>query len=461
MTTINSFLETGKRALITHQDVLSVIGHNISNVNTEGYSRQRANLKTTIPMDDLNYGQIGTGVSVSSITRARDELLDVQVRTESSNLGRWDKQNSALAQIEDIFNEPSSSGFNDVLADFWDAWADLANDPTSSSARTTLRERSTQLTETLNGFDEDIKMVEQLLNEELRNTVQLLNSKAIAVAELNVKIRTTESVGQNANDLRDERDLLLDEMAELADIRYTENSLGSIQIYIDSHIYVQDKEYRLLDFKKTSRNEVNIDQLVWKDNNKQVNLSGGKIKGILQVRDEEAEYVRQRLDELATTLVEKVNELHSAGYGLNGSTGFNFFDPDTTGAGDIGLTDAILDDLDNIAAGGTNAFGDNSIALDIAALADQLILNDGKETFGDFYSSTIANLGSKKQTAELNYYQADAVNTQLANLRQSVQGVVLDEELTEMIKFQRAYGAAAQIVNVASSMMDTIIKLGM
>ena len=460
MPSLSSFLEVGKRALITHQDVLQTIGHNISNVNTEGYSRQRANLQATAAAEDIKYGQIGTGVQIQSITRARDFLLDNQVRNENSELGRWERENTALSQIENIFLEPGDAGFNDIMSDFWDAWADLANDPSSTTARTVLRERTMHLTDAFHNFDEDIKQVEEQLNNEFVLMVNQLNELGSRIADLNIKIRTAESIGQNANDLRDERDRVLDDMSQIIQIKFTDNQDGTVNVYINGDVFVQEKQVRRLGTALNSRNEVNVSKLIWEDSSQEINVNGGKLLGIQQTRDVYAEEVRGRLDELALAVANKVNEKHLAGYDLNGGTGNYFFNENTTGAGNIALSAAILADTDAIAAGSTGAPGDNNTALDIAALSDQLIMNGENETFGDYYASTIAELGAKKQTAEMYYNQSEAVKVQLNNLRQSVQGVVLDEELTEMIKYQRAYAAAAQIVKTASEMMDTIINLG-
>lgn len=460
MPTLNSLLETGKRALIVNQDVLSTVGHNISNVNTEGYSRQRAELSASEAMDNIGYGQIGTGVEINDITRARDHLLDVQYRKELTNFSKWEKQDAALAQIEDIFLEPSDTGFNEILQGFWDAWSDLANDPSSPTARTVLLERATQVTESLNKFDQDITAVQQLLNDEFAMKVGHLNDLAEGLADLNRRIRTVESVGQKANDLRDQRDMILDEMSAMANINTAENTDGSVNVYLNGDMFVQDNEVRLLDTRVTSNNGVRTDRLIWDDNKKSVEVSGGELAGLSEVRDNDAEFVKEQLDELAAAIVEEVNALHNQGYTLDGSAGGNFFDPNYTGAGSIKVTDAILSDIDNIVAAGTSSPGDNTVAMDIAALSGQLIMNDGLETFGDNYASTVAELAARKQTANMYTSQSEAIKTQLGNTRQSVQGVVLDEELTNMIVFQRAYGAAARIIQVANEMMNTIISIG-
>lgn len=460
MGNLNSILEIGKKSLIANSEMLEVIGHNIANVNTEGYSRQRANLTTAFPMDNINYGQMGTGVLVESITRARDALIDKQVRIENNALGQWDKMNNALSEIQSVFAEPSDFGITDILSDFWNGWADLANDPESYGARTALRERAVVLTESLNNCDANLKLIEEQLNQEFKLLVGQLNEYGRQIAELNHKIGSAESVGQNANDFRDQRDLKLDKMAKIISIQYFENDNGSVNVYIGGNIFVQENAAHELTTRVSSRHGVVIDELIWKDGFREVNLTGGELKGLADARDIEAENIRNRMDDLALTIVSEVNQLHSAGYGLSGSTGINFFDEDTTGAGNIALNELILTDLNAIAAAKTSAPGDNSNALDIAALADARVMNNGNETFGQHFASTMSEIGARKVTAESYQEQYEAISIQMMNMRQSIQGVVMDEELTEMIKFQQAYGAAAHVVGVVNELMVTVINLG-
>jgi flagellar hook-associated protein 1 FlgK len=460
MSNLNSILEIGKRALLADREVLNTIGHNITNVNTEGYSRQRANLRPTLPMDNALYGQTGTGITVESITRARDQLLDSQVRSENASLGRWEQEDSALSEIQNLFAEPSDSGFSDMLAEFWDAWDDLANNPADYSARAVLRERSQVIIDKLNGFDGDLRVLEEKFNREFLDLVEECKSYANAIADLNIKIRTAESGGQNANDLRDLRDLALDNLSKIIEIKYIENDDGSVNVYLGGDIFIQGDIVRQITTLSSARNNVVIDELLFQDNLKNITMASGKLKGLLEARDVETENVRSRLDEFALGLVENINTIHRQGYGLNGNTGVDFFDSDSTSAGNIRLGSMILNDLDNIAAGKTNAPGDNSNALDIASLSEALTMNDNSQTFNDHYSSTVAQIGLKKEIYNSNLQETEAVQTQLANTRQSVQGVILDEELTEMIKFQQAFAAAARVVDLADDLMTTVINMG-
>ncbi|MBC8490968.1 MAG: flagellar hook-associated protein FlgK [Candidatus Marinimicrobia bacterium] len=460
MGTLSGILEIGKRALLTNQEALGVIGHNIANVNTEGYSRQRANLEANTPMDNVNYGQLGTGVTIDSVTRARNALLDNQYREESSQLAQYEKQNEALTQIENIFNDPTDFGMASILSDFWNAWGDLANDPESYSARSQLRERAQILVDSFVSADDNLRLVETQLNEEYKTLVDKLNDLASQIAVLNKKIALAEGVGQNANDLRDQRDKKLDEMSEIADIKFSEQSNGAVNVYLDSKIFVQDFNAKELTTRTNSRNGVVYDDLIWKDSYDSVNLTSGKLKGIEIARDEEVEAIRVRLDELAENIVNEVNSRHSAGYGLNGSTGMNFFEDGIVNARDMALDQVIISDLDNIAAAQSNAPGDNSNALDMAELANLRVMNDETETFGDYYSSTLARIGTHKVSAESYVEEYKAVQQNIMNMRESVQGVVMDEELTEMIKFQRAYSAAANLIKVINELMAAVVRLG-
>ena len=455
------FLEIGKRAVLTNQTNMQTIGHNIANVNTEGYSRQRVHQEATAPMDVYQKGQLGTGVMAQEIVRARDLLLDKQVRQEKTELGRWMMQDEMLGSIQNIFVEPSDMGFSNILEEFWNGWGDLANDPESSSARAVLRQRAITLTQSLNDFDADIAALQESANAQIVQFRDKLNDNALKVADLNQNILIAENQGQNANDLRDQRDLLLDEISDIIDIKYVEDEDGTVNVYLGGEIFVQAEIARSLDIKvSSSGHDMSLNNLIWKDTYGDVEINGGKIKGALEFRDVDAEHIRDRLDELAASLIEEVNTLHSAGYGLDGSTGFNFFDENAAGAGDIVIDSVILADLNNIAAAGSNAPGDNTNALAIAALADENTMNDGKEIFSEHFAATVADLGARKENAELFKEQSEAVHLQTVNHRSSVTGVSLDEEMTELIKFQHSFNAAANVISIADELMSTIISLG-
>ena len=274
MGTLSGILEIGKRALLTNQDAMGVIGHNLANVNTEGYSRQRANLTAHTPMDDVNYGQLGTGVQIESVTRARNALLDSQYRDETSHLAQYEKQNEALTQIENVFNDPSDFGMASVMLDFWNAWGDLANDPESYSARIQLREKAGVLVDSFVSADENLRMIENQLNNEFNNLIDKVNRLSSQIANLNLEIASVEGGGQNANDLRDQRDLILDQLAEIVDIKFAEQGNGAMNVYLDSKILVQDGSTKEVAARTNSRNGVVYSDLVWKDNNESISHWG-------------------------------------------------------------------------------------------------------------------------------------------------------------------------------------------
>ncbi|MBC8204807.1 MAG: flagellar hook-associated protein FlgK [FCB group bacterium] len=460
MNNIFSLLEVGKRAVQTNRLQMQVIGHNIANADTEGYSRQRANQKAASAMDMPGLGQAGTGVMIQEITRARDILLDRQVRNEKSALGRWEGQDDLLNSIQNIFTEPSELGFGNVLDEFWSAWGDIANDPEDIGGRSVLRQRAVMLCQNLNDYDSDIKMLQENANAEVISLKNNLNQYAAQIADLNKKIQIAENSGQNANDLRDQRDLLLDNLSEIIKVKISDNNDGTVNIYLGGEIFIQGGEYRTLTTKLSSINGVVIDELVWDGTYNNVVVDGGRLKGIMQFRDVDAIDIRNRLDDFADTLVNNVNGLHQGGYGLNGSMGISFFRSDTTGAGGIEVNPNILNDLNNIAAGGSEAPGDNENALAIAALADAKLMNGGTQTLNEHYAATVSEVGARKESSGLYREQSEAVHLQMVNDRSAVSGVPLDEEMADLIKFQQSFNAAAILVSTANELMTTIINLG-
>jgi flagellar hook-associated protein 1 FlgK len=301
----------------------------------------------------------------------------------------------------------------------------------------------------------------QSIDQELQVRVGEVNSMASAIANLNEQISEIESTGGQANDLRDQRTILLNSLSELVDTQVSESSNGQINVYIGGQILVQGDLATSIATMERSVPGGAVHDLVWTDGGASVITSGGQIAGLIEMRDERIPEVMERMDELANTLVTQVNSLHQTGYGLNGASGNDFFDPETTGARNINLSGAVLDSLEVIAASGSGAPGDNSIALAIAGLQRELLMENGTATIGDYYASMVSEVGIVRQNSTFRYNQESASLTQLETQRESISGVNLDEEMTNLIQYQQAYEAAARLVSTVSEMMDTVLTLGL
>lgn len=459
-------IETAKRALWATQTALDTTGHNISNANTPGYSRQVANLVATEPYAMPGFTrtgepqQLGTGVMVASVDRMRDVFLDWQLRQETQTKGYWQSMNTGLNQVELILDEPSESGLRGVLDEFWSALQDLSKQPESLAVRAVVREKAQTLTELFHANYKQLDDLYNSLGNDITKKVDQLNSLAGRIADLNARIIQVESTGGKANDLKDQRDYLIGQAAQIVNLRVVEQNNGSVDVLVGGGPLVEGKVAHNLVAQVTgSSSDVGGVQFHWlSDGGPTAEITNGELAGLRDMR----EAIRahdggsgwlDRLNALAKDLVESFNPQYQQGEFLDGTDATPtdyFFAPSGTAADTIALDPAIVKDLGKITAAKRDqgpGNGDNAIAM-----ADIL---DATRTD---YRALISSLGVDAQHAKNMEDNQTALVSQLDRLSQSVSGVSLDEEMTNMIRFQQGYNAAARMVTTLDEMLDTMIS---
>jgi len=526
-------LEIGIRAVRTQRQALHTIGHNIANVNTPGFSRQRAILSTTLPQ-----GSMGTGVKVQAIQRVRDEIVDFYIRKETSTLNQWKAKFENLQQVEILFNEPSENGIASILNDFWDSWADLANNPESGAARANVKQQAKTLSQAFNGLYKNLKDFQNNIDNQIKAEVEHLNTLIQQIGNLNQEIEKVELGGmENANDLRDRRDLLIDELSGLLNFSSQEMKDSTVRVSVYGQLLISKTKVAEL---TTEAGESGYLDIRWKDNKEKVYISDGKLKGLIDTRDVIIPEFLEKLNNLASGLIQEVNELHQQGMGLDGTSEIkgwkNFIgaldedgsfeingikidvaagddldtiitkinakandtgveaskednklvlkpyslnpkticitaDPDGImleklgiltnffkgkGAEDIDVSDAVMQDLNKIAASQSGAPGDNSNALKIGDLREKLTMDNQTCSFADYYSGIIGKLGVETKQASRLKENQDILLNQLEDRRQSICGVSLDEEMTNIILFQQAYRVAVSFLKTVDTMLDIL-----
>ncbi len=454
-------LEIGRRGIQSQQKALDVTGHNIANANTEGYSRQRAIMEATTPMYYPGYnkpvgaGQIGTGVSVQEIKRVRDSFLDTQIRKEFASGGEWEYRNDILKKLETILNEPSESGLRTALDQFWGSIQTLSTRPEDRSVRANVRQLGIVLADTFNHMNRQLTDLQKDVDKTITIKVEEINVIAQQISDLNKQIVQVESSGDHSNDLRDRRDLLLDQLSQLARVGIQEDTTGAVTVSLGNGLLVTNQMAN----KLTTQTDplTGLHSVQWPDGTN-ISFTSGTMKGLFHSRDVIVESQLTQLNDLASQFISKFNTQHQSGFGLNSSTGNSFFAG--TDASDMQVDAAIMSELDNIAAAGgvlPVAPGNNTNALLLAALKHDTTAM-GTSTFDDYYRGMAAQLGVDSQAAEKMVNNQQLVLSQLENQRQQISGVSLDEEMTSMIKFQHAYNAAARVVTSVDEMLDTIIN---
>jgi len=468
----NHGLETSRRALQAQQAALNIAGHNIANANTPGFSRRRAELVNAV--SGLPPHPVGSGADVVGVERLRSGFLDAQMRVEQQVLGRWEATEKALGGIEAIFNEPAGAGsseagtvFNEAsglglsgsLSRFWNAWQDLANVPESGAARAAVRQEAEFMSTTLHQIDARLRQAGDQLDREFEQEIEAINTILEQVAALNAEIPRGGFAGSGGGDLEDRRDLLLEELANKVDISTIEEDNGQIAVVLSGHKLVEGSTAIPLGTRRLTGDGFGVAQAVYSDDGSVVPISEGRLRGLIDIRDEILPNLVSRMDEMAAGIVTAVNTVHRASFTRDGASEIDFFDPDKTNAANIELAEAIVDDLDNIAASADGNNGDNGAALAISGLRNETVLAGNSDTIDGFYLTILGEVGARSKEAQTMAGNHRLFATQLENRRQSVQGVSLNDEAAQLVLFQRAYQAAARMVSVIDNLMEVTVNM--
>jgi flagellar hook-associated protein 1 FlgK len=446
-------LEIGKRSLMAQQLAMNTASHNMANSTTPGYSRQRVSLVASYPQDTPQ-GSVGTGVLADSVRHIRDLFLTEQYRGANSNLTQWGTTHKTLSQIESFFNEPSDTGLAQSIADFWNAWENLATNPT---ARSTVIEKTKVLVNGLKQYASQLNDLQASLDSEITNRVLQINQVGGQIAAINKQIVSAELSGDKANDLRDKRDLLVDNLSVLTQVRTIERPNGSLTVLLGSMALVDGGDSLGITTMIEHSGNSKVTRAVWENTNFDIEFSGGELYALQQLRDKSLPEYQDGLDTLAKTIVEQVNTIHRGGVGATGSTGINFFSQFNTTAMTISLNTEIENDPNLIAASLSGEPGDTRNAQAISELRSSAVLSDNSVTISEFYAGLVGTLGIRTQEASNLTENYNLLATQLDSAKQSVQGVSIDEEMTNMMKYQRAYEASARMITYIDSALETLI----
>lgn len=457
MSTLSNILQQGRRALQVQQLSMQVIGHNTSNAGTVGYSRRRLDLGTA-PPGSTGQWNLGSGVDVDRLGRIRDTLLDSQIRQGTTVSSYWSSREDQLGRVEEIFNALGDNNLGSLMDDFWQGWQDLANDPESMTPRDSLRDRASALVGTLKRVHRNLNDQIEDANARIAAGAGQINDLTSAIADLNVRIVQSELGGIEASDLRDSRDLSVEQLSALTDVSVAEEADGSLNVYSGGHIIVQRDLAVHLNVDRTESDPKRNVVLTLGSTGSHWKSSGGELGALFEQRDKELPEMIATLDSFAREFSSAINAVHVTGYGLNGSGGHEFFAPDVTGVQDLALSNAILEDPSRIAtASSENAPGDNSLALAISALQHQVSSSGG--TLDQMLRDIPLKAGSRRASAIQQRDIESAVLENAENRRFSISGVSLDEEMARLLEAQKAYEAAAKIIQTVDQMMQTVLSL--
>ena len=463
-----------RRSMAAQMVGVETAGQNLANVNTPGYSRQRVNLQTSNPLSS-SAGPIGTGVQATSVQRIVDDLLTGSIQKQASVQSYWTAQQSALQDAQAGLNEflnntgstdgttntatatnPSAS-LSAQIDSFFAAAQKLSgiNGDTKSN-RNNLVQAAQSLARTFNDVNGQLAAARTGINSSIANDTNAANKLLTSVADLNRQISDAESSGGMANDLRDQRDQALQNLAKLVDFTSSTAANGTVNVTVGGQTLVSGQTVQdTLQSYDAGAGQMLLRTTIGAT---PVTVTTGSIVGAISARDTTLAGVQTNIDTLANTFITQVNALHATGFTASGASGNSFFTG--TDAATMAVNSALAADSSLIQASGSALTGaDNSIALAIAQLADSSQAALGNQTFSQDYSTTVGGLGSAVKTANDAVDNQTTMTNYLAAQRNAVSGVSTDEEMTTLLAFQRAYTASAEVLKTVDQMIQTTLAM--
>jgi flagellar hook-associated protein 1 len=458
-----SGLNIGLSSLYASRRALELTGQNISNVNTEGYSRQRVDLQSVggpvKPALHSKYDGAGNGVMVAGVDRLRDLFLEARSLTERGTAAGLAGDRVLLGRVEAVLAEPGDAGIQKQLADFWDGWDDVANKPDSLAARSQLVERAQTLAAGINGAVDKLDAQYDASHQQLTATVADINAVAAGVADFNRAIVSATRSGLSPNDLLDKRDVLVQRLGELAGVTVTQGELGSVDVRLGDRALVAGATSSLLEVRGTGGTPPGSTAVAvaWGDPADPADTGpdvavGGSAGSLTRGLNDVLPRYRGQLTGVGAAVRDQVNAVHTTAFDQAGSPGQPFFTSTAVGRLVVAVTDPTK--VAASTSAGTFGTGDRGGAK-AAQLAELATAKGGAD---ELYRRTVVALGVEAQAAGRRVEIQDNILAQVDAARESESGVNLDEEMTTMLAFQKAYEGAARFVSAIDQMLDTLIN---
>lgn len=570
--------EIGKKALTASQLGQSTTGHNIANVDTEGFSRQELTQAASRPDSDGK----GTGVDVTGVQRKQDRFTKQKVVGEQTQVGTWETRDKILTEAEVIYTDLEGTRLRGAMDEFWGSWNSVATEPESVTLRKTLVTKSQELAQDFRAFNKRLTEFNDTLNGRVVAELHEINQITREIGMLNKQVEQLEKRALPANDARDRRELLLQQLSEKVEVRWFESERGTMEVQIANgqHLVHGRDNYNLNPIKDVDTKgdiRVGLNSSAGVEADVTDVIRNGSLKELIAQRDGNIKQYKDDLNLMVNELAFRVNGLHANGTGINGAkymekgsarldkeqqqnplpylktgsmefklldeegeiedvftvrlqagvdtigtalqkinraagayhtieeggqqrevlkdvtpfkaeldadgtvklsagmgkrfiygedntnfksmVGLNCFFHLENGAQDISVNQELVEDEMKIAAGIDLIPGDNRIAMSIAELQNTSTMNDDTVSFDEFYNAQITDIGLKVANAQKGLRSHSQMLEQYEALRDSVSSVNLDEEMTKMMKYQRAYESSAKYLSTIDQMTQTVINM--
>lgn len=461
MTTIFGSFEIGRKALRVQHKGMEVSGQNVANANTPGYSRQRADMEAVVPPVVAGHSMApGRGVVITDIIRVRSEFYHAQMVKTGFYKAFWEMKQEAAQGIEAVFMEPDEFGINRYLGDFFDHWQELSSSPEDTSVRNALKENAVSLTRAVEDVYLRLEDLRLDLAQEMYLRAEEVNRMADAIAEMNDKLRFIGALQQKSNELMDQLDMAVEELAQLVEIRVHYKANGTVEIFAGGRLLVQEDQAFHLGIEAGSEEGY---QVIC-HRGLPLKMECGRLCALKEAVNSDIPAVQEELNLIATTLIDEVNDLHFAGFGLGQADEVYFFapvaNPDLPAALQFKVADLIMEDASYIAASSRYGEpGNGEVSLAIARLRD--VRDEGRlngASIAEYYRGMVTSMGVKGQESERMTEAFAKTEAELVELHRSIAGVNLDEEVLNMMQFQHSWNAAARYLSYVDEILGVLFS---
>jgi flagellar hook-associated protein 1 FlgK len=458
MGTLLGSMSIALSALEADQTAAEVTSNNIANANTPGYDRQVPILEESAPLEFAGF-MLGGGVTVASVQSMRDNVLNLRLDSETQQQSSLNTYVSAMQQVEAIFNEASGVGLSSAIDGFFNSIQALSANPTDSTLRQSVLDAGNTLAQGFNSASSQLQQTQSGIDQDVTQTVQQINNLASQIATLNQQIGSAQGVGEGTGDLEGQRDELLSQLSQLVGASTVTVNDGSVTVTVagGSPLVVGNQAYQLTTQADPT---TGMAQVYSQGSNITAKITGGSLGGDIQVRDQEIPSLQEQLDNLAASLISNVNSANEKGYDLNGDPGGAFFTPFTPSSsgsnqGAAASMSMYITDPSKVAASSDGSVGSSGNLQNFTNLQTQDII-DG-QTVDSYYASFVGGIGNSISTASASATAVGLVVQQLQNQQASVSAVSLDEEAANLMKYQQAYEAAAEVVSAVDTITNFVI----
>jgi flagellar hook-associated protein 1 FlgK len=454
MTSIFSGFDSVQQILAAQQYAISITQRNVANANNESYTRQEA-IFADAPESNS---------SAVTLRALRNRYLDYSISRETQSLGEQQVTADALQQVEAIMNESSGQGLQQALSDFFNSFNSLSATPEDLILRQQVLSKAAALASEFHRISDSLQQVQIAENDRVETTIEEINAVTSKIASLNERIGIAHAAGYDEEYvLRDERQQSLEQLSGLIDISYLETESGAVTVTTrqGGALVIENQSHDLERctvpgsvFSGVQLDGVDITSTI----------QSGTLAGLLQVRDGLIAGYLGDLDDMAAAIISRVNQLHTSGFDLDNQPGGDFFEPwvpsiPGSSAGAARAIRVSLSDGRKIAASSSGNPGDGDNATRLYAIHEEALLGSSMETIGRFYAGLIYKIGSDEKSAAEGITTQTGILNQLKNQRSAETGVNLDEEATNLIKYQKTYQASAKFMSVLDLLSNEILSL--